>query len=68
MTNREIALEQALVAVMAEAKKLGVDLDDLISEVKGGLMGHDPYRHVDHPHNTNAIQEVLDAKDAVDKL
>jgi hypothetical protein len=37
--NKSIALEQALVAVICEAKDSGVDIDDLFEKAKRGILG-----------------------------
>lgn len=56
-TNREIALEQALVAVVAEAARLGISIT-LLDKAKAGLLGHASYRRVEELHVVAAIQEL----------
>ena len=51
--------EQALAAVLSEAKKLGVDLTKLAANVSAGLMGNKPYTWV----NANYKTRVLDTLD-----
>lgn len=49
--------EQALAAVLNEAKSLGVDIDKLVQKVNSGVMGNKPYIWV----SANYKTEVLDA-------
>lgn len=60
-TNREVALEQALVAVIGAAKFGGQDERDLVERATALLLGGNPLRVVDHPHVTDAIREISDA-------
>ena len=60
-TDREIALEQALVAVIAAAEAGGADAQELLSSAHGLIMGHSPFRRVEHPYVTMACQEISDA-------
>ena len=64
-TDREIALEQALIAVIAAAEEAGSDAQELLSRAHGLIMGHSPYRQVDHPYVTMACQEISEAHAAV---
>ncbi|WP_085646761.1 MULTISPECIES: hypothetical protein [unclassified Pseudomonas] len=48
-SNREIAIEQAAVAMLFEAEKLGIDLSDLAKKAKVGILGNASYTWVsDH--------------------
>ncbi|HGM5580797.1 TPA: hypothetical protein ACKP22_002484 [Pseudomonas putida] len=57
-TDREIALEQALVAVIGAAKSRGIDDKDLVDHACALLMGNDLIRSVGHPHVSDAILEI----------
>lgn len=57
-SDREIALEQALVAVLGAARERGIDLEDLSSKAKHLVLDHSKYRRVDHPHVTNACNAI----------
>lgn len=57
--------EQALVAVLNEAKSLGLDMDKLVENVNAGIMGNKPYTWVGADYKS----KVLDAlKKAVSEL
>lgn len=60
-TDREIALEQALIAVIAAAEAGGADAQQLLSTAHGLIMGHSPFRQVEHPYVTMACQEISGA-------
>ncbi|QVW25321.1 hypothetical protein KJF94_07030 [Pseudomonas hormoni] len=60
-TDREVALEQALVAIIGAAIASGLDAKNLIDNAATGLQGNAPYRWVGHPHVSNAIQVMSDA-------
>ena len=60
-TDREIALEQALVAIIGAAIASGLDAKSLLDNAAAGLLGNAPYRWVGHPHVSNAIQVMSDA-------
>lgn len=60
-TDREIALEQALVAVLGAAKHKGLNDSGLVEHATALLLGGNPLRYVEHPYVTMAIQEVSDA-------
>jgi hypothetical protein len=60
-TDREIALEQALIAVIAASEAAGASTQDLLDIAQGLIIGHSPFRQVDHPHVTMACQEISDA-------
>ena len=49
--------EQALAAVLSEAKSQGVDIDKLVEDANAGIMGNKPYTWVGAAHKPN----VLDA-------
>ncbi|WLQ15627.1 hypothetical protein O5O45_06820 [Hahella aquimaris] len=57
--------EQALVAVLNEAKSMGVEIDKLFENVSAGIMGNKPYVLVDSTHKADVI-DVL--RKAVNKL
>ena len=61
ITDREIALEQALVAIFGAAIASGLDVKGLVSNATEGLLGNASYRWVGHPHVSNAIQVMSDA-------
>ena len=44
--NREIALEQALIAVLLASKSLGCDEDSVVNRAAGLLLGSDQLRSV----------------------
>lgn len=56
ITDREVALEQALVAIIGAAIASGLDVKALLDDAAAGLLGNAPYRWVGHPHVSNAIQ------------
>lgn len=57
-SEKEIALEQALIAVMAAARDLDI-CRHIAEKAISGLLADDPrYRWVGHPHFTNAIDEI----------
>jgi hypothetical protein len=56
ITDREVALEQALVAIIGAAIASGLDVKTLMDNAAAGLLGNAPYRWVGHPHVSNAIQ------------
>ncbi|WP_323150742.1 hypothetical protein [Pseudomonas glycinae] len=57
-TDREIALEQALVAVIGAAKSLGHDDKKLVDHALALLLGNNILRRVEHPHLDAAIKEI----------
>jgi hypothetical protein len=61
VTDREIALEQALVAIIGEAIASGLDVKSLMDNAAAGLLGSASYRWVGHPHVSNALQVMIDA-------
>ena len=58
MSEREIDLEQALIAVIGAYRNEGGDVEKLMSEAFGLIIGHSPYRIVEHPHVTQACDEI----------
>ncbi|HBZ7538244.1 hypothetical protein [Klebsiella pneumoniae] len=58
MTDREIALEQALIAVIGAYRNDGGDVDSLIQQSQGLLLGNTEYRFVEHPYITEACTEI----------
>lgn len=60
-TDREIALEQALVAIIGAAIASGLDVKSLMDNAAAGLLGNASFRWVGHPHVPNAIQVMRDA-------
>lgn len=59
--NREIALEQALVAVVGAYRTKGGDVSKLLQDAQGLILGHSEYRIVEHPHVTQACIEIENA-------
>ncbi|MDU8454861.1 hypothetical protein [Pseudomonas syringae group sp. J254-4] len=57
-TDREIALDQALVAVLGAAQDLGLDLVQITQKAKVLILDNSKYRQTEHPHISNAWQEV----------
>lgn len=57
-SDREIVLEQALVAVVAEAKAMGIDLVDLRERASKGLYGNKSYRWVMADKVTGAVGAI----------
>ncbi|RVD76826.1 MULTISPECIES: hypothetical protein [Pseudomonas] len=60
-TDREIALEQALVMVIGAAKSRGYDDKDLVDHAVAMLLGNNVLRRVEHPHVDDAIREISGA-------
>lgn len=54
-SDREIALEQAAVALLTEARDAGVDLTALLSKVEVGLLGNALYRWVGAEHVSASV-------------
>ena len=59
-SSREIQLEQALIAVLAELQLAGRDVQSLVEKVEAGLMGNAIYRHAGHPHVLGAADQLKD--------
>ncbi|MDF9619537.1 hypothetical protein P5705_17970 [Pseudomonas entomophila] len=67
-TDREIALEQALVAVLGAAQDLDLDLVNISQKAKTLILDNSKYRQAEHPHVSNAWNEVEGAVVKVRKL
>lgn len=67
-TDREIALEQALVAVIGAAQDSGVSAVALAENAKVLVIDNSKYRFVDHPHVSGACAEIESAKEKVGSL
>ncbi|MFJ7797193.1 hypothetical protein [Pseudomonas sp. NPDC096950] len=61
MTNREVALEQALVAILGAAIASGLDLKMLMDRAVSDLRGNASCCGVGYPHASNAILALCDA-------
>ncbi len=57
-TQREIALQQALVSVIAAAGESGLDLTSLVKMANAQILSDSHYRQVDHPYITMACDEI----------
>jgi len=68
ITCREIALEQALIAIIGAGFASNLDVDSLIDEAVIELRGNAGYFWVDHPHVANAIQVMRGAQALACKL
>ncbi|MDT4890218.1 hypothetical protein FQZ97_1270330 [compost metagenome] len=64
-TEREIALDQALVAVLGAAQDLGFNLTELTQKANILVIDHSKYRRVEHPHVTNACNAIASALEEV---
>jgi hypothetical protein len=53
--------EQALAAVLNEAKELGVDLAKLAENVSAGIMGNKPYTWVSATNKSSVLDALNDA-------
>ncbi|MCY1562958.1 hypothetical protein D9M68_1004250 [compost metagenome] len=61
--DKEIALKQALVAVLAAARDLGVG-DQVVQKATAGLVSDDPrYRWLERSHGNSPISEIEQAAD-----
>ena len=65
VSDREIALEQALEAIIGAAIASGLDVKSLIDNATAGLLGNASYCWAEHPHVSNAIKVMIDAYDQV---
>jgi hypothetical protein len=61
VTDREIGLEQALLAVIGAYRNFGGDVDSLMREAQGLIIGNGVYRIVEHPHVIPACTEIENA-------
>lgn len=57
--------EQALTAVLSEAKELGIDLVKLSENVTAGIMGNKPYVSVGATYKTSVLSALNKAIDSV---
>lgn len=57
-TDREIALEQALIAVLGAAQDSGVSVAILANAAKGLVLDNSKYRSVEHPHVSNTCDAI----------
>ncbi|WP_434672193.1 hypothetical protein [Pseudomonas sp. R1-15] len=57
--DREIVLEQAIVALLCEAKEAGVDLVDIAEKAKTGVLENKPYTWVGPDHKTG-VRDAID--------
>lgn len=60
-TDREIALEQSLVALLGAAMHNGVDDNSLVSRAVGLILGNGQFRTAGHPYVSMSVQELSDA-------
>ncbi|MCE0925989.1 hypothetical protein [Pseudomonas monteilii] len=67
-TDREIALEQALVAVLGATQDLNLNLVEISQRAKSLIIDNSKYRQAEHPHVSNAWNEVESAVVKVRKL
>ncbi|PRA51990.1 MULTISPECIES: hypothetical protein [Pseudomonas] len=65
VTDREIALEQALVAFIGAVVASGIDSAALVESATFGLLEGEHYRWVGFPHLSNAIQVLRVAHEQV---
>ncbi|MHA6195562.1 hypothetical protein ACX3YG_14450 [Pseudomonas wadenswilerensis] len=64
-TEREIALEQALIAVLGAVQDLELGVEQVTQKANGLVIGHSKYRQVEHPGVTQACQEIGQALEVV---
>ncbi len=60
-TEREVALEQALIAVIGAAERLGVDTNDLVKYAEAFTMDKISYRSIDQSDVYMVFKEIGDA-------
>ncbi|MEX5537936.1 MULTISPECIES: hypothetical protein [Pseudomonas syringae group] len=60
-TNREMALQQALVVLIGAAYSRALNVEDLLNHSATLLLGNNMLRRVDHPHVDDAIREISNA-------
>ena len=58
-TDREVSLEQAIVALFSEAKEAGVDLVAIGEKAKSGIIGNKEYTWVS-PGQKIGVKEAID--------
>ncbi|AIJ10543.1 MULTISPECIES: hypothetical protein [Edwardsiella] len=61
MTDREIALNQALIAVIGAVRESSDDFDRIVQRAESLLIDNSTYRIVEHPHVNNALTEIKKA-------
>jgi len=61
ISDREIALEQALVAVFCASARLGIDQDTLHEATKELIQLNSKYVDLDYPHVSAARNELASA-------
>lgn len=61
LTDREIVLDQALMAVLSESIASGLDTKTLVDNAIAGLLRGTTYRWVGFPHVENAVQALNNA-------
>lgn len=64
-TDREVALEQALIAVIGAALDRGLDGKDIVDHAAALLLGNNIVRYVGHPHVGESIREIGEAYNEV---
>ncbi|MBV2132001.1 hypothetical protein KRX52_04210 [Pseudomonas sp. MAP12] len=57
-TDREIALEQAAAAILAEAKAAGLDLPAIAERAKSGIAGNKSYVWVGAEHKVESGEAI----------
>ncbi|GAB2199094.1 hypothetical protein [Sessilibacter sp. MAH4] len=62
------AIEQALEAFIAEAKKTGLDIDGVAVKAKAGILGNDIYSWISTTEKTKAIDALEKAVSEITKL
>lgn len=60
-TDREVALEQALIAVIAASEAAGANTNDLLNIASGLIIGQSPFRKVEDRHVAMACLEISNA-------
>ncbi len=60
-TDREIALEQSLIALLGAAMANDVDDNALVARASGLILGNGKFRTADHPYVSMSVQELADA-------
>jgi hypothetical protein len=67
-TDREVALEQALIAVIGAVQHRNLDARDVVDHASALLLGNNPIRYAGHPHVSDAITEIGNAYNEVQVL
>lgn len=63
-TDRELQLEQALIAVIASSELLGCNIDFLCNRAIGGIIGGVEFANIPEAHVQSVIDEIERAKAA----